>query len=46
MTLQLPGARQWWGAFHQQSGTEANSWFGDEFRDYVDGLIREGEAAE
>jgi hypothetical protein len=33
-----PGARQWWA-----------DWcfgYGDEVRDYVDGLIREGEAAE
>ena len=33
-----PGGRQWW---------EANQhWWEADFRDYVDGLIREGEAAE
>ena len=46
MMLLQPGARQWWGAFDQRSGTQMSSWYGDEFRDYVDGLIREGEAAE
>ena len=40
LTLQQAGARQWW------SETQAQKWFGDEFRDYVNGLIREGEAAE
>ncbi len=39
LTLQQAGARQWW------SETLVQSYFGDEFRDYVDDLIREGEAA-
>ena len=39
LTLQQPGALQWWN----ESG--AQSWYGAEFRDYVNGLIREGEAA-
>jgi hypothetical protein len=38
MTLQQPGARQWWAE------TPTSNWFDPEFRDYVDGLIREGEA--
>lgn len=36
--LQQPGMRQWW-----------NEWrdvYGDEFGEFVDGLVREGEAAE
>jgi hypothetical protein len=40
LTFQQAGARQWW------SETQAQKWFGDEFRNYVNGLIREGEAAE
>jgi hypothetical protein len=33
-----PGYRQWW--------TEFGDTYPNEFRNYVDGLIREGEAAE
>ncbi len=36
--LPSPGARQWW--------TANRHWWGSEFCDFVDGLIREGEAAE
>jgi len=36
--LKSPGARQWWTANQQ--------WWSSEFIDFVDGLIREGEAAE
>jgi hypothetical protein len=35
--LESPGARQWW--------TANRHWWQSEFRDFVDGLIREGEAA-
>ncbi len=35
--LQSPGARQWW--------TANRHWWESEFSDFVDGLIREGEAA-
>jgi hypothetical protein len=35
--LESPGARQWW--------TANRHWWQLEFRDFVDGLIREGEAA-
>jgi len=35
--LHQPGSQQWW--------EENRFTFSDEFRDYVDGLIREGEAA-
>ena len=36
--VQQPGLRQWWG--------EWRTTFSDDFRDYVEGLIREGEAGE
>jgi hypothetical protein len=37
-TFQQPGARQWWA--------EALDIYGDEFRDYLEACMREGEAAE
>jgi len=36
--LRQEGALQWWNEYRGNSG--------DDFRDYMDGLIREGEAAE
>ena len=39
LTLQQPGARQWW------TESAAQNWYGDEFRDYISDLVREGEAA-
>ena len=36
--FQQPGARQWWSEWRQT--------FGGDFASFVDGLIREGEAAE
>ena len=36
--IQQPGSQQWWA--------EGRQFYGDEFGDFVDGQIREGEAAE
>jgi len=35
--FQQPGPRQWW--------TEWRDMYEEDFRDFIDGLIREGEAA-
>jgi hypothetical protein len=39
MMLCSPGGRQWW------SESVSPNYYGDEFRSYLEGLIREGEAA-